>query len=52
MEKYIRKVTKTGRRSLSVVIPSEIVDELKLKEHQKLTVYRKGTDIIIRDWSR
>ena len=52
MERYIRKVTKTGKRSLSVVIPSEIVDELKIKEHQKLTIHRRGKEIVIRDWSR
>ncbi len=48
--KYIRKVTRVGKRSLSVVIPSEIVRELKIKERQKLVVRRSGKKIIIEDW--
>ncbi|MFA5047845.1 MAG: AbrB/MazE/SpoVT family DNA-binding domain-containing protein [Patescibacteria group bacterium] len=50
MEKYIRKVTRAGKRSLSVVIPAEIVDQLKIKEKQKLTITTKGKSIIIKDW--
>ena len=37
-EKNIRKITRVGRRSLSVVIPAEIVDELGIRERQKLVV--------------
>jgi len=50
MKKYTRKVTRVGKRSLSVVIPAEIVDELRIKERQKLVISRKGTKIIIEDW--
>ena len=50
MEKYIRKATRSGRRSISVVIPAEIVDQLKIKEKQKLIVTTKGKTIIIKDW--
>ena len=50
MEKYIRKATRAGRRSLSVVIPAEIVDELGIREKQKLTITTKGKSIIIKDW--
>jgi len=50
MEKYIRKVTRQGKRSLSVVIPAEIVDELKIREKQKVVVKRRGKSIIIKDW--
>ena len=50
MEKYIRKVTRVGKRSLSVVIPSEIVDDLNIRERQKLTLRRSGNKIIIEDW--
>jgi hypothetical protein len=32
MKKYIRKVTRVGKRSLSVVIPAEIVDDLNIRE--------------------
>jgi antitoxin component of MazEF toxin-antitoxin module len=52
MKKYIRKVTRVGKRSLSIVIPSEIVDELKIRERQKMTVKKVGKKIIIEDWSR
>ncbi len=52
MQKYIRKVTRVGKRSLSVVIPAEIVDELKIKERQKLVVKRSGKKIIIEDWKK
>ena len=50
IRRFIRKVTKTGKRSLSVVIPSEIASELKLREHQKLSIHRRGKEIIITDW--
>ena len=50
MDKYIRKVTRVGNRSLSIVIPAEIVDKLKIREKQKLVVTIKGHKIIIKDW--
>jgi len=50
MEKYIRKVTRVGERSLSVVIPADIVKELGICEQQKLVVRRSGQKIIIEDW--
>ncbi len=52
MAKYIRKVTRVGKRSLSVVIPAEIVDELKIREKQKVTVCRSGKKVIIEDWKK
>ena len=52
MEKYIRKVTRVGKRSLSVVIPAEIVDELGIREKQKVTLHRSGKKIIIEDWKK
>lgn len=30
MKKYTRKVTRVGKRSLSIVLPAEIVEELKI----------------------
>ncbi len=50
VKKYIRKVTRVGKRSLSVVIPAEIVRELKIRERQKLVVSRSGKKIVITDW--
>ncbi|MEX1027354.1 MAG: AbrB/MazE/SpoVT family DNA-binding domain-containing protein [Candidatus Paceibacterota bacterium] len=47
---YVRKVTRVGQRSLSVVIPAEIVDELGIRERQKLSIKRDGKRIVIEDW--
>jgi len=35
-----------------VVIPTEIVDELKIKERQKLVVRKTGSKIVIEDWKK
>lgn len=50
MKEYTRKVTIVGKRSLAVVIPAEIVDELKIRERQKLLIKRRGDKIVIEDW--
>jgi bifunctional DNA-binding transcriptional regulator/antitoxin component of YhaV-PrlF toxin-antitoxin module len=50
MEKHIRKVTRVGKRSLSVVIPADIARELGIRERQKLVVRRSGQKILIEDW--
>ncbi len=52
MKKYIRKVTRVGKRSLSVVIPAEIVKELKIREKQKLIIKKFGKKIVIEDWKK
>jgi antitoxin component of MazEF toxin-antitoxin module len=52
MKEYTRKVTRVGKRSLSVVIPAEIIDELKIREKQKLVLRRSGKKIIITDWKK
>ena len=52
MKKYIRKATRVGQRSLAVVIPADIVDELGIRERQKLTLRRSGQKIVIEDWKR
>lgn len=51
-KKYIRKVVRQGKRSLSVNIPAEIVDELGIRERQKITVQRDGKKIILKDWKK
>jgi antitoxin component of MazEF toxin-antitoxin module len=51
-KKYIRKATRVSNHSLSVVIPADIVDELKIRERQKLVIERKGKNIVIRDWKK
>ncbi len=35
-----------------MVIPTEIVDELKIKERQKLVVRKTGSKIVIEDWKK
>ena len=50
IHKYIRKLTRVGKRSLAIVIPAEVVDNLKLREKQKLTITVKGRSIIVKDW--
>lgn len=50
IEKYVRKVTRVGKRSLSIVIPMEIVKELGIKERQKMTFKVERKKIIISDW--
>ena len=52
MKKYIRKATRVGKRSIAIVIPAEIVDELRIRERQKLTITRQGSKIIIEDWEK
>lgn len=51
-EKYIRKVVRQGKMSLSINIPAEIADELKIRERQKLVVHKVGKKIIIEDWKK
>ena len=51
--KYIRKLTKVGGgRSYSVVIPMEMVKDLRWQERQKLVIKRKGKEIVIKDWDK
>ncbi len=50
MKKYIRKVTRVGKRSLSIIIPAEIVKKLKIRERQKLVIKLRGKTISINDW--
>ena len=52
IKEYIRKVTRVGKRSLSIVIPAEIIDELKIRERQKLVLKRSGKKIVIKDWKK
>lgn len=52
IKKYIRKVTRVGKRSLSIVIPAELVRELKIRERQKLVIKKRGKGILINDWKK
>jgi antitoxin component of MazEF toxin-antitoxin module len=48
-EELVRKVTRVGKRSLSIVIPSEIVTELGIHERQKMVFKIERKKIIISD---
>ncbi len=52
MKKYIRKVTRVGKRSLSIIIPAKLVKELKIRERQKLVISQRGKTLIIKDWEK
>ena len=47
-----RKLSRIGPRSLGVIIPAEILDDLKWKEKQKLVVKRTRGGGLIRDWKK
>lgn len=51
-EKLVRKVVKNGSGSYYINIPREIVDQLHIRERQKLTVTRSGKKIVIEDWKK
>lgn len=48
-EELVRKVTRVGKRSLSIVIPSEIVEGLGIRERQKMVFKVEKKKIIISD---
>lgn len=49
-DKNIRKLFRTGSKSLGVTLPIEIVRELKWRGKQKVVVTKRGKAIIIKDW--
>jgi len=51
-EKEVRKLTKTGRGSMYVVLPKKFITDLGWRERQKLVVERVRGGIMIRDWRR
>lgn len=46
----IRKLNKTAKVSYSVVLPKDIVRNLKWREGQKLVVTQDEDRVIIEDW--
>jgi len=50
--KNTRKLIKVGGKSLSVTIPRELVDKLKWKEKQKVTVKKVRGGVLIKDWKK
>jgi antitoxin component of MazEF toxin-antitoxin module len=48
---YVRTVTRVGKRSLSVVIPPEILNALEVEDRQKLAIMQEGNRIVIEKWN-
>jgi len=51
-ESNIRKLTKVGARSLSVVLPIDYLRELGWRERQKVVVKKRGKKLMIEDWKK
>ena len=51
-EKPTRKLTKTGRGSMYVILPREFIKDLGWRERQKLSLERVRGGILIRDWRK
>lgn len=51
-ERFVRKVTRQGKRSLSINIPAEIVDKLRIHERQKMFIKVERKKIVISDWKK
>jgi len=47
-----RKLMKTGKQSIAVTLPIEIVRELGWREKQKVTIKRVRGGVIIKDWKK
>ena len=52
LQPNVRKLSRIGPRSLGVIIPAEILDDLKWKEKQKLVVKRTRGGVLIKDWKK
>lgn len=48
-EKIVRKLTKTGRGSMYIVLPKEYIRDLGWRERQKLVVQRVKGGLFIKD---
>jgi antitoxin component of MazEF toxin-antitoxin module len=51
-ESNVRKLTKVGPKSLSVVLPIDYLRELGWKERQKVVVKKRGQKLTIEDWKK
>jgi len=51
-EQNIRKLSKSGRGTVYVTLPKDMVASFGWKEHQKLAITRGRGCIIIRDWKK
>jgi antitoxin component of MazEF toxin-antitoxin module len=51
-DRGIRKLGKSGKTSLGVTLPIEMVRDLGWREKQKVVVTRVRGGLMIRDWKR
>lgn len=51
-EQGIRKLVKTGKQSITVTLPIEMVRDLGWREKQKVRITRIKGGMQIRDWRR
>lgn len=51
-DRGIRKLGKSGKTSLSVTLPIEMIRDLGWREKQKVVVSRVRGGLMIRDWKR
>ena len=51
-DKNVRKLIKSGKTSLSLTLPIEIMRELKWRSKQKVVVKKRGEGILITDWKK
>ncbi|MDR3583421.1 MAG: hypothetical protein P4L62_03625 [Candidatus Pacebacteria bacterium] len=49
-EQNVRKLTKTGRQSICVTVPIEMIRDLGWREKQKVVVKRISGGLQIKDW--
>lgn len=50
--KNVRKLTKTGRGSMYIILPKEFLADLGWKERQKLVAEKVRGGILIKDWRK
>lgn len=51
-KEFVRKLTKTGRESMYVIIPKGYIKSLGWKEKQKLVVERVTGGVLVKDWRK
>jgi len=51
-EKNVRKLTRSGKVSLALILPRELVLELGWKDNQKVVVKKRGQGLLIEDWQK
>lgn len=49
----VRKLTRTGgSRSLSVVLPADLVKSLGWKDKQRVVIKKQNGALVVRDWKK